>query len=109
VNTVKNASARIVFLNETLEEMVLALEPNHTLKTFNYTQNVNQMMEQIREKTNETFVQLTIEQIDQLESMRETITYLSEIMTYVGYDQRFKRRAQDQVHFKSESNRSTED
>ena len=65
VNTVKTATARIVILNETLKEEVEVpvFMPNFTLTTFNYTQNVNKMMEEIQDKTNETFVQLTMEQI----------------------------------------------
>ena len=72
---------------------VSALLPNFTLPTFNYAQNVNEMMDKIQDKSNETFMQLTIEQIEKFKSPSETITYLSDIMTSVDYDLRFNKRA----------------
>jgi hypothetical protein len=88
---------------------VSALLPNFTLPTFNYAQNVNEMMDKIQDKSNETFMQLTIEQIEKFKSPSETITYLSDIMTSVDYDLRFNKRAEDQARLTSESSRSTDE
>ena len=78
---------------EAEKEEVPALLPNFTLTTYNYAENVNEIMEKIQDKTNETFMELTNLQIEKFKSPRETITYLSDIMTSVDYDLRFNKRA----------------
>ena len=62
---------------------------------FSYTQRVDDLMEEVRVNSTETFTKQTQEFIVSVSPIQKKISYLSDILLDIEYDNRSRKRAQE--------------